>query len=924
MKQVWVVFILVFLSTCTTPSIIATREQQKGDLHFNQFRYQEAVEHYKNFLNASVKLGVYRNLRMEAEVYRKIAHSHTFQGEYQLANEYLNQAIVSDSLDKYVLGIIESYKDKGRVALIAGRMREGIQYLEYALNLGRKNEESFKDIKKTSAANIYLSLAQAYLSLGRFQQALEITGRAHELFTQIEFEQGVIETTLLLGIIRTDQGNLQEALSYLKNSEDLAVRSGMNTVRQNLVQAEIAGMLGDFKDALQKIDQAIQEANRVQIIPQMIWTYIRAGDLYELLGDTKNANLLFNHAYQFYERTRESEILSASLGLRYNELEGVQEYFQKEGLTTQSGLLYLKLAESAYNNLDYSDALKYYILSDSIFHETGHKEGIAHSKLGIAKVVNNQNEPELSLENLRQVFTLSKNKEIIWQSFYEKGLAMEGLGLFDSAMVAYQQAIDIIEGSRGSITPEELKGLYLNNKIKVYDRLIQLFIRDDQIEESLLIAERARARSFLDMLGNKSPRKDDLGEQELIYQEQELNLKLTHLQKQLYELAFSQFDFARSLEIERTITEELSRTQDEYEFLLNRIKVAHPDYYQIISIDPPYLREIQEAIPLNSATLIYWLSEDELFLWVVRSKKIELVRIDVDMRELQQSVMETNRLLKHNLTERSVPLLEKLYKILIQPAESHLENVNKLCIIPHGTLHILPFHALISPGKQYLTEDFFISYMPSSSVMVEMTRKTCQTDGSFLGLALGDKMIGNFIGLPGTTYELINISDQFSDPLLVFEDESTERFLKQNSSGKEIIHIATHGFFNEIRPRYSFLLFAPDESDDGQLTVNEILNLDLNACIVTLSACETGLSEISKGDELTGLSRAFLGAGANTVSVSLWSVADRPTAELMISYYNHMKTDPPYMAMTMAQRETMKKYPEPFYWAPFVVIGGKL
>ena len=924
MKRVWIFLIAAILSTCTTPSIIATREQQKGDMHFNQFSYQEAVEHYKNFLNASEKLGIYRNLRMEAEVYRKIAHSHTFQGEYQLANEYLAHAIVSDSTDKNVLGIIETYKDKGRVSLIAGRFNEGIQYLEYALTLGRRNEESFKNIKRTSAANIYLSLAQAYLSLGRFNEALEITTKAHLLFTQTGFTEGIIETYLLQGIIETDKGNLQEAISNLKNSEELAVKSGMNTVRQNLIQAEIAGMLGDFSEALKKTEQAIQEANRVQILPQMIWTYIRAGDLYDLLGDTKNANLLYNSAYQLHENTGESEILSASLGLRYNELEGVQEYLQQEGLTTQSGLLYLKLANSAYDNLDYSDALKYYIFSDSIFHKTSQKEGIAQSKLGIAKVLNNQQEPNKSLENLRQVFSLSKNREIIWQSFYEKGLAMEQLNQFDSAMVAYQQAIDIIESSRGSITPDELKGLYLNNKIKVYDRLIQLFIRDDQIEESLLIAEKARARAFLDMLGNKSPESDNLGEKELIYQEQELNLKLTHLQKQLYELTFSQYDFARSLEIERTLTEELSKTQDEYEFLLNRIRVAHPDYYNIMSIDPPHLKEIQDVIPLKSAVLIYWLSENDLFLWVVSSNKIDLVKVDVNMSELQQSVLETSRLLRHNVTERSAILLEKLHRILIKPAEQHLDNINNLCIIPHGTLHILPFHALITSEKNYLSEKYFISYMPSSSVMVEMTKKTCQYDGSFLGLALGDKMIGSFSGLPGTTYELNNISDQFKDPLLVFEDESTERFLKINSAGKEIIHIATHGFFNEIRPRYSFLLFAPDESDDGQLNVNEILNLNLNACIVTLSACETGLSEISKGDELTGLSRAFLGAGANTVSVSLWSVADRPTAELMISFYNYLRTDPPYIAMTKAQRETMKKYPQPFYWAPFVVIGGKL
>ncbi len=924
MKHSWILLLILLLNTCTTPSIIATREQQKGDYHFNQYRYNEALQHYENFLQASEKLGLYRNLRMEAEVLRKIAHCHITQGQFINAQQNLRLAIVSDSLDRNLLGLIESYKDLGRAFLSAGNYKTGIQNLEYALKLSDENEESVKDIRRTSVANIYLSLAQAYLSLGRFGDALSITNKAHSLFIQTGYSNGIIETYLLMGIIQTDLGNLNEAIAFIDKSEEMAAREGINAVRQNLVQAEIAGMSGDFNEALKKTDHALQEANRVQIIPQMIWTYIRAGDLYSILGDSKNSRQFYNNAYLLFEKEKESKSLTVSLGLRYNELEGIRDYLQQEELSTESGLLYLKMANNAFDNNDYSTAFNFFLKADSSFSKSGNREGIAQSKLGMAKVFNEGQKPDNAVINLNQVISLTKNREIRWQTYYEKGISMELSKNYDSAKVSYEKAIDIIESSRGSITPDDLKSLYLNNKIKVYDRLIQLLIRENKIEESLLISEKARARAFLDLLGNKEPPSVVAKENELISQEQGLNLKLTHLQKQLYDLTFSQYDFSRSVEIERSITEELSKAQDEYDLLIRRIKITHPDYYNVISVEPPDLKNVQAVIPAKTAVLIYWMSENELFLWIVNPVRIELVRIDTNIEELRQTAVELNRLLQNNLTEKSIPLLERLNNILIQPAEKYLDNISTLCIIPHAILHLLPFHALRTSEKSYLGEKYYISYMPSSAILAELKKKTCLSDRSFMGMALGDKMIGTFSGLPGTSYELKIISEQFSRPLAVFEDESTEGFVKQNSSGKEIIHIATHGYFNGLRPRYSFLLFAPDERNDGQLNVNEIMNLDLNACIVTLSACETGLGEISKGDELTGLSRAFMGAGANTVAVSLWSVADRPTAELMISFYKYLRTELPYIAMTKAQRETMKKYPQPFYWAPFVVIGGKL
>ena len=119
----------------------------------------------------------------------------------------------------------------------------------------------------------------------------------------------------------------------------------------------------------------------------------------------------------------------------------------------------------------------------------------------------------------------------------------------------------------------------------------------------------------------------------------------------------------------------------------------------------------------------------------------------------------------------------------------------------------------------------------------------------------------------------------------------------------------------------AFLLFPPNEVDDGRLTVYEVMELDLNSKLVTLSACETGLGYLDRGDEIVGLSRSFLYAGSSAVIVSLWSVADYQTSLLMSKFYSYINDHSLEEALAIAQREVMKEYPNPFFWSPFILIG---
>jgi len=243
-------------------------------------------------------------------------------------------------------------------------------------------------------------------------------------------------------------------------------------------------------------------------------------------------------------------------------------------------------------------------------------------------------------------------------------------------------------------------------------------------------------------------------------------------------------------------------------------------------------------------------------------------------------------------------------------------------IIPNGPLHFLPFQALINKKGRYLVEKYSLVYSPSASVYIVSNDKLTKTGSRFMGMALSDVNIGNYAGLPGTEDEVKKILPLFKDNISAFSKDCTETFVKRNAGNYDFIHFATHGIYNYRQPLYSCLLFPQTEEDDGNLNVFEVFELNLNAKLVTLSACETGLGNLNQGDELTGLSRAFLFAGSSSVLVSLWAVADYPTALLMSDFYSYLKEHNLQEALTLAQRNTLKQYPQPIYWSPFILIGN--
>jgi CHAT domain-containing protein len=271
----------------------------------------------------------------------------------------------------------------------------------------------------------------------------------------------------------------------------------------------------------------------------------------------------------------------------------------------------------------------------------------------------------------------------------------------------------------------------------------------------------------------------------------------------------------------------------------------------------------------------------------------------------------------------------ELHEMLIAPLEEHLTTPH-LAIIPHDVLHYLPFAAL-SDGERFLVDDYTLTLLPSASSLLHIQQNTGNELTAPLVLGNPDTNNADLPALNGAEQEAETIAELFdSTPLL--GEMATEAEIRDGAAEAGILHIAAHGAFEQAAPLESTLYLTPEGDDDGRLTVREIYGLDLQqADLVVLSACETQIDDtgivhgqlsVDSGDEIIGLTRAFFYAGTPSVVSTLWRVEDEPSALLMEHFYTHLRSGMGKAeALRQAQMDVREEYPNPYYWAGYVLSG---
>lgn len=386
------------------------------------------------------------------------------------------------------------------------------------------------------------------------------------------------------------------------------------------------------------------------------------------------------------------------------------------------------------------------------------------------------------------------------------------------------------------------------------------------------------------------------------------------------------------------IQQELKRCEEKISELFERLHLNRVEAPTSISTKRRVSRNMQFAniaqlrlqLAQGQLLLAYCLCKNKLVIFTVTAEGLTTHEISGGLAQLDYllPVLHARMLpsAQRNQSEVVLRLLQKLYNLLIAPVAAQLPPPSgSLIIVPYGPLHNLPFHALFD-GSQFLVEKFQINYLPASSVLTWIQQskgKTLQQssdgkDGARKPLILGHSGNGE---IQRTLEEATSLAHML-DGQCYLEQDATIARLTEQAAGSPIIHIATHGTIRWDAPNFSSVLLA-----DGRLNTIDVFNLNLYACeLVTLSGCETGLAQISGGDEQIGLGRAFLAAGARSLLMSLWPVEDDATDKLMQLFYQYLlqgegKAQALRLAQCTLMQQTASAYDHPYFWASFRLVG---
>jgi CHAT domain-containing protein len=503
-------------------------------------------------------------------------------------------------------------------------------------------------------------------------------------------------------------------------------------------------------------------------------------------------------------------------------------------------------------------------------------------------------------DNLLKVPQLATNGEIYWMVLSDRALIASQDGDDAKAIALYRKALEVIERQRASINTEANKIGFIGDKQDVYARLVALLFKNSKLSDAFEIIERAKSRALVDLLASKSsfapPR---------VAREEKLDIVEILGQQGRYDAALGQ----QSEAVLRSFaTGNVPRE--------NTLKLALPAELQsLVSVSALTEVEIQSLLSPDEALLSYFANGSSMYAMVIT--KDSTFGTAINAEGLENDV----RRLRASLAKR-LPvdaLLKQLQARLLAPVESQIKQ-KRLSIVAHGALHYLPFAALFD-GQNYLAEKYSLRMLPSASVLKYL--RPARTNDFKSVLIMGNPDLKNpAMDLPGAQVEAQALANYMVGSRLLMRADASRKAFIEFAPQTQLVHVASHGEFDASNALSSGLLLAPDGTTPGRLTVSDVYQLALDAEMVTLSACETGLGRIASGDDVVSFTRGFLYAGTSTVMASLWQVDDDSTTFMMTRFYQHLRTMGRGEALRSAQADTRAKFPHPYFWASFYLTGA--
>lgn len=871
-----------------------------GMLDFEEGRYEESMEDFQKGVDIRSILET-DAFPSKAMFYGNFAIVYSAKGDFENAAKYYEKSLREKlrifgedhphiALDYQNMGVLfgEHIGDYNRALIL----------YEKALRIVLKNYGE----KHIDVARIHFNMGSNYYRSGDLEKALEHYDKALNIYYEVlgkEYHHDV-------------------SMSY----------NEMGKVYENLK---------NYKKALEFYELALSirlEVYNSAMHPEIAHSYNNLGNIKRLEGKYKEAIAYHRDAIKIFRKSYKS--VHPDIAETYNML--AQVYNEMNDFNR--ALRFIQLALSAnipgYNNSDPNDL----------------------------HPIDN------AVSDIKLLSSLSLKSEIFYNK-YNKGT--HALSDLQRSLENYKLLSQHIDNVRKGYKAEGSKFLLAGNSVEIFEKAISVCAKlfettQDQkyINDAFLFSEQNKSRVLLDAMLETDAKELSGIPDSLLNREKQLRIDLafydTELQYQLYEAPRTD-----SLQVQR-INEKLFTLQNDYLELKDTFEKNYSQYHELkyknisVSID-----DTKDVLADDEILIEYFTGKEFLYIFVVSKYENDFKQIPIDSSfvEMCELFLGSIKKIDKNKYTRTAGML---YKLLIDPIESNLMNAKSLTIIPDGILHYIPFEALIKSENDqsdftsldYLINRFEIAYNYSASLHTKESNQDLTKAGlsGFVGFApvfdksqnnegfittAINKLFGNgssnkpgknrdeYKPLPFTKYEIESIVSLFKNhnenAKGYLYSDAEEANLKEDIKNYKYVHIASHSFINPLKPQLSAIVLSDktddETSEDGILYSGEIYNLNLNADLVVLSSCESGIGKLVKGEGMMALTRGFLFSGAGNVITSLWKVLDKNTSTLMIEFYRNVLAGNNYKTSLRNAKLAMIKGNDtsfPLNWSGFVLI----
>ncbi len=794
-----------------------------------------------------------------------------------------------------VLKVLEKYGDE----LTAGKVEKNLgnivsrqdrhlkaekYYLSARKRFIRAGEKSEQIMAENGLAITYTQLNDFRKAEKFFEHALKNAYDGRMLLTAAEIEAS-------MGNLALFRGNYSEALKFLELSRRKYEELDMphQTAVAALEIADIYRELNLTQEAFEIYGDVSEKLGKLKLQGEEARARANFGRVALLLGETALAQEELKKAARLYELEKNKNG-EAAVKLEEARVEIGQNNIAKAlGLIEESEKL-LTGSES------FRDKLTLKLLKADAFGRAGNISDAEKLLSEVLAEANRQEQPNIALTSLN---SLGKMARIA--------------GDAGNAKKYFRKAAALVEKLRAPLAAEEFRMAFLANKLEPFENLAAICLAENKLFEAFSYTESARSRALAETLtgGAQEFSRPDIPA--------ELTGKLARLREEL-NWYYSRLDRADEEDIAKLQSEAKGR-EKQIAALMRQIESTreHHGRQKDKIIDTALLQK-----QLGKKTLlIEFVNFDGAFsAFILDDKKIHFVKklaAGEEILTLLEGLQFQFGTLRYGaripekfmaeLKKRADLYLQKLYEKLLRPLENYFEG-RRLVIVPAGALYYVPFHAL-HDGEKYLIENREVVYSPSAAVWQALRRKPARALKRAMLVGFADESI------PLVDDEINELKKIFPGAKCLTGENASFAAYTRNAPKFDLLHLACHGQFRPENPMFSSLHLA-----DGWVTVRDICAQKLAAELVTLSACETGLNKIAAGDEIIGLARGFLSAGVSSLILSLWTVNDDATAELMKSLYKYVQRGRTVSAsLKVAQNEFIKRQAHPYFWSPFALIG---